>query len=336
MNENKLLWNVCNISLPRISIIIPVYNVEQYLSQCLESVLAQTFKNYEVILIDDGSSDCSGMICDEYEKLDERIHVIHQKNQGQSVARNRGVDIARGEWIHFVDSDDLIHPQMLEILYRAVIESNVKYCACNRIKFHSPEIVTYEKLDFSCKVIMVDEEITEKLRKNNAFYWTPYASLVHSTIIKNNKFERNRIFEDNAVCFKWIHESNTIAVIDYPMYFYRDNPNGTMNQKFSVKKLDYLWALSEQMTYYKNHNLTKMLNVTFADYVDATIQMCNEIELYLNNSRLKNRILKDSICKCRKYESQIVNFKSYIERLEKRLHPLRHRVKKAIKRRIVG
>ena len=109
--------------MPKISVIVPVNNVEKYLHECIYSILAQTFTDFELILINDGSLDNSGAICDEYANKDKRITVIHQENQGQAAARNTAIAIAKGEWIHFVDSDDLIHPQMLELLYGAVDES---------------------------------------------------------------------------------------------------------------------------------------------------------------------------------------------------------------------
>ena len=101
--------------MPKISVIVPVYNVEKYLRECLDSILVQTFTDFELILVNDGSQDSSGAICDEYAGKDKRITIIHQENQGQAAARNNAIAIAKGEWIHFVDSDDVIHPQMLEI-----------------------------------------------------------------------------------------------------------------------------------------------------------------------------------------------------------------------------
>lgn len=115
---------------PLISVIIPVYNVEKYLHRCLDSVIEQTYKNLEVILIDDGSTDHSGEICDDYAAKDVRIHVIHQENQGVSAARNKGLDTAKGEYIAFVDSDDYILPEMYAKMLECIIENNVDFCVC--------------------------------------------------------------------------------------------------------------------------------------------------------------------------------------------------------------
>lgn len=119
-----------NITLPKLSIIVPVYNVEKYLSKCIDSILNQTFKDFELILIDDGSSDGSGKICDKYANKDRRIAVIHQENTGVSAARNAGLDIAKGEYIGFIDSDDFIDKSMYEKLINAIESFNVDMAIC--------------------------------------------------------------------------------------------------------------------------------------------------------------------------------------------------------------
>ena len=116
--------------MKKISIIVPIYNIEKYLPRCLDSILAQTYKNLEVILVDDGSVDNSGMIADKYARKDQRIKVIHQVNQGVSVARNTGIDLATGDYIGFVDGDDYIEPDMYEILMRIIDEQQVDIAHC--------------------------------------------------------------------------------------------------------------------------------------------------------------------------------------------------------------
>ena len=135
-----------------ISVIVPVYNVEKYLNRCVDSIINQTYSNLEIILINDGSTDTSGKICDEYKKRDNRIHVIHQKNGGLSAARNAGIVIANGNYFIFVDSDDLIHPQCIEILYK-VIKND-----CSDIV-----IGNYEKFDDFNKIdLKVNDDIKYK------------------------------------------------------------------------------------------------------------------------------------------------------------------------------
>lgn len=113
-----------------VSIIVPIYNVEQYISKCIESILAQTYRDFELILVDDGSTDMCGKICDEYAKQDSRVHVIHQENKGVSAARNAGISLAKGEYIMFVDSDDFITENMLEKMHDCIAESGSDIAIC--------------------------------------------------------------------------------------------------------------------------------------------------------------------------------------------------------------
>ena len=115
---------------PLISVIVPVYNVESYLKVCVDSILAQTYENLEIILVDDGSKDSSGKMCDEYAEKDARIKVVHKKNGGVSSARNKGLDVASGEYIGFVDSDDSTKPNMFEILYKNMVTSDADVSVC--------------------------------------------------------------------------------------------------------------------------------------------------------------------------------------------------------------
>ena len=118
-----------------ISVIIPIYNVEQYLKECLESVINQTYRNLEIILVDDGSKDKSGKICDEYKNKDERIKVVHKENGGLSDARNAGMKIATGKYIQFIDSDDFIDKDMIETLYNLIIENEADISMCSNYYF---------------------------------------------------------------------------------------------------------------------------------------------------------------------------------------------------------
>ena len=144
--------------MPLISVIVPVYKCEEYLEDCVNSILNQTFSDFEIILVDDGSPDKCGKICDELAKKHNNIIALHQTNQGQAAARNKGIKIARAEWIHFVDSDDLIHPQMLEILYGAVDE-NTGISMCGVAKEQSlPENFFLPKSGCSFKKHPINEK----------------------------------------------------------------------------------------------------------------------------------------------------------------------------------
>ena len=169
--------------MPEISVIIPVYKCEQYLEACVDSILNQTFSDFEIILVDDGSPDSSGKICDALAEKHNKILVLHQENQGQAAARNNGVKIAHGEWLHFVDCDDSLHPQMLESLYNAVSEDNVKLAMCSAIQDESlPD-------DFNCHknakfeiTQMTENNILNLCKNEKYYYWVVWGKLIHKFI----------------------------------------------------------------------------------------------------------------------------------------------------------
>lgn len=259
--------------MPKISVIVPVYNVEEYLRECIDSILAQTFTDFELILVNDGSQDNSGTICDEYASKDNRITVIHQKNQGQASARNKALAIANGEWVHFVDSDDLIHPQMLEILYGAVDEyTHISICGVCKASalprnFFSPK----NNCDF--KKHPINDDTLFSLYHKEYQYWIPCAKLVKKEIVEKYPFTIGRIYEDTGVIFKWINEAKFVNLIDDKLYFYRINPNSTTQSEFSLKSLDHLWAFEEQAEFYRNTNFKKMKETTSRNYAVACAKM---------------------------------------------------------------
>lgn len=242
--------------MPKISVIIPVYNVEKYLHTCLDSILAQTFTDFELILIDDGSPDSSGKICDEYAEKDSRIRVFHQENQGQAAARNFGVNQAKADWIHFVDSDDIIHPQMLEILFDGVVKSNCNISMCGYISGDAiPEAFDAHITKYDvCQTVVTDEYLLSLLKDGSFRYHCIWAKIIKKDILLKFPFEAGRTREDSAVVCKWLYEAGRIADINYPMYFYLYNPNGTVNSGFSKKSLDILWAWNQQIKFFKEIN----------------------------------------------------------------------------------
>lgn len=158
--------------LPKISIIVPVYNVENYVSKCIESIINQTYKDVEIIIVNDGSTDKSGDICDYYSKKDARIILIHQENQGLSMARNNALDIASGDYIGFVDSDDWIAPDMYGTLYNNAIEHDADISMCNFYYVsETGECSPYSNENQPIKVLEGIHKIAHNIRLNNDYVW---------------------------------------------------------------------------------------------------------------------------------------------------------------------
>lgn len=235
-----------------ISIIIPIYNVEKYLTECLQSLLAQTYKNLEIILVDDGSPDNCGKICDKYAKKDSRIKVLHKKNGGLSDARNNGINIATGKYICFIDSDDYVDKCFIEKLYRNMKKDNVKLIQCNILRVDEKcnilKKVGYDTCEIKSGKEIIKEQYGVHVIENTVVWNKMYAKELFDDI----KFPVGKIHEDEFVTYKIIYNLDRVAIINDYLYNYRENNNSIMKQKFNVKKLDRLEAFKEKMLYFQN------------------------------------------------------------------------------------
>ena len=174
---------------PLISIIIPIYNAEKYIERCIESIQKQTYSNLDIILVNDGSTDSSALICDKYANTDKRIQVIHKENKGAYEARNTGLKLAKGEYIAFVDSDDHIHPDMISSLYQAIIREKTICSMCKGLRAYNDTVI--EKPDNNTTTILNQEEIIKRLFSGDSDY-VQYAvvwnKLIKKEIIDNILF----------------------------------------------------------------------------------------------------------------------------------------------------
>lgn len=177
-----------------ISIIVPVYKVEKYLRKCVDSILAQTFTDFEVILVDDGSPDNSGKICDEYAEKDNRVRVIHKENGGLSSARNAGIDVARGKYLGFVDSDDYIDEDMYEILYENLKIHDADISSVELIPFYGDR---YKKANKEKKVIILNKkEAIKSVLEGTQFYAYAWNKLYRKELFKDNRYLDGKTFEE--------------------------------------------------------------------------------------------------------------------------------------------
>lgn len=234
-----------------VSIIVPVYKAENYLHDCIGSILSQTFSDFELLLVDDGSPDNCLAICREYAEKDSRITVFSQGNQGQAAARNLALKHARGEWVCFVDSDDSIHPQMVQLLYEAAQKSGAAVSQCRMLEaVERPE-------DFDCPrcgdfaTYEMDEDTLVTLFDRGEYpAWVSCAKLIKRKLVEGYPFTPGRVYEDNEAVCRWVCRAGKLADLKEDMYFYRGNPHSTTKAEFSKKRLDYLWALESIIRYY--------------------------------------------------------------------------------------
>lgn len=272
---------------PLVSVIVPVYNVSPYISECLESILGQTYYNLEVVLVDDGSTDDSAEICEQYARGDERITLLRQTNQGQASARNKGFRASTGKWICFVDSDDALHPEAVSILLGNALKSN---CPISEGAFVEVDSIPEEFDDIRNREYVQYKVDEEQLLKDTFNCWIVCGKLIDRSIIEKNLFTEHRVFEDNAVILRWLLDAGIISRTNEVLYYYRNNPAGTTKRKFSLKKLDYLWALEERMNALKKMRYNKMLERTLLTYINASIKMCRSITAELLDSSVKRRV----------------------------------------------
>lgn len=227
----------------KVAVIIPVYNVEKYLPQCLDSVINQTLSDIEIICVNDGSTDNCGKILAEFAAKDKRIKIITQKNSGLSAARNAGLKIATANYISFIDSDDFVHPQFLEILYNAIQTNNSDIAGCNFAKiFDDKEILKIENT--SSKIYT--PALNVLLDQRNFIHFNVWNKLYRRETVQNISFVEGIYYEDwvfNTCVFAAI---KSFAWINLPLYGYRISDNSIMRSKYTLKKLhDYITGINE-------------------------------------------------------------------------------------------
>lgn len=297
---------------PLISIVIPIYNVELYLDRCLRSIVNQTYDNLEIILVDDGSIDRCPNICDNWEKKDHRIKVIHKKNGGLSDARNSGTNIANGKYITYIDSDDWVSNYYVEMLYKTLYKTDADIAVCNFTKTNK-EIQYKEKL---CNPIVYNnlEAIREMLYQKNIDN-SAWGKLYPTNLMKKMLYPTGRLYEDLFITYKVFANVSKIAYLNSSLYYYWINPNGIMNSGFSEKIFDEIDAVDEIVDYIEK-NIPDIKYAAYSrkfssysqvfrwipnDIQDGTVKLKKDklwkfIEEYRtcmirdNNARLKNRI----------------------------------------------
>lgn len=270
-----------------ISVIVPVYNVEKFLKRCIDSILSQTFFNFELILVDDGSPDNSPQLCDRYAKCDKRISVIHKTNGGLSDARNAGLEIAKGDFIAFVDSDDIVSSRFLEFLYRAIKNSDCDIAVCSYVKFQKTipsECQTYS----NGKIYSGEEMLWRIYSKDHTEYvesTVAWNKLYKRELFENIRFPNGKIHEDEATTYKLYYKAEKVVVIPCELYFYYQNTEGIMNRKFNVSRLDYLEALYDRYCFYNKMRKSELAEYTarllYIFTVDYASLEENQVEEYI-------------------------------------------------------
>lgn len=242
--------------MEKISVIVPVYKVEPYLRRCVDSILGQTYPHFELILVDDGSPDACGAICDVYAGKDSRIHVIHQENGGLSAARNAGLVWAfansDSRWLTFVDSDDWVHPEYLQRLLNAATETGTAISVCGFVETtgETPAV----QFDTQAPVLWTPESFYTERNVNAIIAW---GKLYKKQLFSRIRFPNGKIHEDELTTYKLLFLQKEIAVLSAPLYFYFQNTEGISKSQWNPKRLDAVQGLREQVRFFQDNGFNE-------------------------------------------------------------------------------
>ena len=231
-----------------ISIIVPIYNVEAYLERCVQSIFNQTYDNYELILVDDGSPDRSGEMCEQYAKQDNRVKVIHKENGGLSDARNAGLEVAKGEHIVFVDSDDWLAPHYLEYLLKTAEETESDIVECEIVKTTGePEEIVLEA-EYTVERFKTEEGL-KLLIEDSVFHQYVWNKIYKREVIGNIFFEKGKTNEDEFWTYQIFGKARQVAKIGIPLYYYFQRGTSIMGVGYNIRRLDAIEAKSNRQKY---------------------------------------------------------------------------------------
>lgn len=271
------------ISDKLISIIVPVYNVEKYLKKCVYSILNQSYKNLEVILVNDGSTDNSGKICDELSREDSRIKVYHKDNGGLSDARNYGVAKANGEYVGFVDSDDYIDQYMYENLYKAIRKYNTQIAECGITRVYKNNKLRphYDGEEYS---LVVDREgYLKEYLENRKVYGAAVCKLLSIDLAKVLKFPDGKVYEDVFYTLELLKKVDKYTLISGNYYYYYIRGNSITTKTFSSRDMDYI-EIIDKIGEYTLNNYSKLKEKLFIRQGFAYLSIFNQI-IQLNDYR---------------------------------------------------
>lgn len=292
--------------MPKISVVIPVYKVEEYIYRCIDSILLQVFTDYELILVDDGSNDNCGCICDEFSQLESSIIVIHKKNGGLSDARNVGINwsciSSDSDWITFVDSDDWIHPRYLEILYHVAVKqgSNLSICGYREVVDNNPFIDVSKG-----KTEIVSTEIF--FCKHNVNAIVAWGKLYRKNFFTDIRYPVGKLHEDEFTTFRIIFQNETCVFFNLPLYYYYQNNNSITQSRWTLRRLDAYDALLAQIDYFHSNSFFMAEGYVFTNYSCYLKLLENKKEFMDNYNHVYRKYKHELRIRLLKYRPNIQN-----------------------------
>lgn len=265
--------------MPTISVIVPVYKVEPYLSRCVDSLLAQTYRDFEMILVDDGSPDRCGEMCEGYAQKDSRIHVIHQENGGLSAARNTGIDWvfanSDSRWLAFVDSDDWVHPAFLQTLYETAEQTLCKISACGFYCTGGEDIPAQEDVSVEC--MSADDYYCGVVHENATS--TACNKLYNKSLFKTLRFPIGKLHEDEFTTYRAVYQAGKVGVTQARLYAYYQNPEGIMRSQWNVRRMDVLEAFEQQIAFARETGRSRLLGKAAEAYIYSAYEQLEKAQV---------------------------------------------------------
>lgn len=251
-----------------IDVIVPVYNVEDYITTCIENILAQTFTDFTLVLVDDGSKDRSLEICEQYAKKDKRIHVLSQENRGAAAARNAGLDWVfantHSEWLCFMDSDDAMHPETLQILLNANLANNTKVSACSFLIFDTPNKPPMTGLGSLVQQVVSPEAYCAEV---GLAVNSPWGMVIYRELFRDLRFPVGIINEDMYIMHHALFAEDRMTFIsEPPLYYYFVNVNSVSHCPWSKKKMDFFIACMEQLKFFHQKKIKTLCEHRITQY----------------------------------------------------------------------
>lgn len=287
---------------PLISVIVPIYKVERYLKACVDSIVNQTYSNLEIILVDDGSPDRCPEICDEYARLDNRIKVIHQENGGLSAARNSGIDVARGEFLTFIDSDDFVAKNYVELLYDGMLKFDADISIASFCTFTKEDELEIQSNELPFVEITRDE-CFRRYGSLNAELSMPFISacnkLYKKDFFASIRFPIGKLYEDAFTTYKLLDKAKKIVFTPSKLYFYRINPQSILGQSFREKHLEMVDAFRSGFDFFDKKGENEIASLFIPPMLMREIYCWWSVKQILKNECLAQKILKDYRKKCK-------------------------------------
>lgn len=291
----------------KISVIVPIYNVENYMRRCVDSILNQSYSNLEIILVDDESPDNCPLICEEYKQSDNKIKVIHQKNAGLSGARNAGINIASGEYLAFVDSDDYLAVDFIESLYQAIVATNSDIAMC-KYEYVKGDTMTQCHKSGECTLYSGIEMIENMYSPDGAFFVVAWNKLYKRELFEHIRYPQGRIHEDEATTHQLYYKAQKAVFVNRYLYGYFVGGESITRKKFNRNRLDWAWSVEQRLSFFEDKDLSNIMSTAIRAYADGVIDLYFQCKEGLENSQREQKELKIKIKKAMRYVKKYGDF----------------------------